>query len=732
MARFTFRASVAAVLLSVTWNANLHAQETAGKHALLVGVSNYPHLDARYHLKGPANDVVLMRDCLMQQFGFAADRIITLSEAEGKKQNDRYPERANIEREFKRLAEVAKPGDQVVILMGGHGSQQPEKEDAKDPEPDGLDEIFLPRDVKSWDGDQGKVPNAIIDDEIGAWIAAIRAKQAYVWIIFDSCHSGTMLRGAGETARQIHDDSLGIPKDAIRKAVARAAKRQPEGTRGGPTAGEPQRTDITKSGGVVALYACQSNEVTVERDLPLQSEEAKPYGLLTFTLVQTLTQSKRNSGKVPTYRELIQIVHSRYAAMGRTAPTPQMEGPVEDRQRDVLGIATWPGKSLILLTSSDSAWKINAGTLHGITPGSILAVRPLADQKDPEKIVGHVRVEKTKMTTAEVVPCEFRQAPANPALPEEGRCEVVHLDVGSRAITFALEPNAAQAERLKELRAALDMELRRRKSSAAVRLVDDVAAADWIIRSDAFAVRLIPSIEFVKDKEVAGSAFGPFGWNQGLMNILLERFDRIARTENLRRLAGNLASESTRSKSDESVKLDINIRKMASEEDRKGTPLPLDESRLKLQHDDIISLSLSNPNRFSMDVTVLYVDSAFGIEAIFPDRERGESNRLAAGETIPVQMFRLDSSKTFGPENLLVIAVKSTAGRRDEIDFSFLAQKSIETVKRSGPSTPLDELFAAQVFGIGTSRGISRRAVDDFAFRMIPWHLSPEVQKRKK
>src|SRR4051812_20869284 len=68
--------------------------------ALLVGCSHYPNLEERYQLKGPANDVLLMRDLLVKYFGFAAEHIVILAEHAGK---DRLPTRANIEQEFRRL-----------------------------------------------------------------------------------------------------------------------------------------------------------------------------------------------------------------------------------------------------------------------------------------------------------------------------------------------------------------------------------------------------------------------------------------------------------------------------------------------------------------------------------------------------------------------------------------------------------------------------------------------------
>ena len=125
------------------------------RRALLVGVTKYDHLPRDKSLEGPANDVRLMRRLLQERYRFSADGIVSLTEDENTP--DRRPTRANIEREFRRLAEQAREGDQVVVLLAGHGSQQPESDppDPVNPEPDGLDEIFLPADVDAVEGDEG-------------------------------------------------------------------------------------------------------------------------------------------------------------------------------------------------------------------------------------------------------------------------------------------------------------------------------------------------------------------------------------------------------------------------------------------------------------------------------------------------------------------------------------------------------------------------------------------------
>jgi Caspase domain len=151
------------------------AGKEIGRRAILIGVTKYNHLSRSYHLSGPANDVRLMRQLLEKQFRFLPADIVTLTEEE--RTPNRRPTRANIERQFHQLAERVRAGDQVVILLAGHGGRQPEQvpPDPEFPEPDGIDEIFLPADVSFWRGFPERVPNAIIDNEIGAWLRAITA-----------------------------------------------------------------------------------------------------------------------------------------------------------------------------------------------------------------------------------------------------------------------------------------------------------------------------------------------------------------------------------------------------------------------------------------------------------------------------------------------------------------------------------------------------------------------------
>ena len=173
----------------------------AQRRALLIGVTELQDVRLKGRgLKGPANDVDLFRHVLERApLSVPAANIRVLKG--GVRDPALRPTRANIQREFVRLAQISKKGDQVVILMAGHGSQQPANADPTEEEPDGLDEIFLPEDASGWDGKVGRVKNAVVDDEIRAWINDIRNSGAFVWLVIDACQSGTMARGAEVNGR---------------------------------------------------------------------------------------------------------------------------------------------------------------------------------------------------------------------------------------------------------------------------------------------------------------------------------------------------------------------------------------------------------------------------------------------------------------------------------------------------------------------------------------------------
>src|SRR5262245_9558175 len=140
------RTGISAVLSALALASTAVALQPAPqRRALLVGVTELqePRLRSRA-LKGPGNDVELFRQVLTQApLSVPAGNSLVLKRAAVPTMRRTA---TNIRREFVRLAQLARTGDQVVSLLAGHGSQQPADADVSDYEPDGLDEIFLPED----------------------------------------------------------------------------------------------------------------------------------------------------------------------------------------------------------------------------------------------------------------------------------------------------------------------------------------------------------------------------------------------------------------------------------------------------------------------------------------------------------------------------------------------------------------------------------------------------------
>lgn len=291
---------------------------SAETRALLIGVSEYPNLARRHQLFGPKNDVPAMRDFLV---GAGVDRKHIRVLADQVSDANDLPTSNAINREFIAQQSVSQRGDTVVLYFAGHGSQQPQPPHAPDPEPDGLDEIFLPRDVGAWNGAIGRVEAAIIDDEIGAHISALRLSGVNVIAIFDTCHAGDAIRSPSSTSwrsRSVAAAQLGVPTS---KFLSRAVNFG-RATRIAPTTPMTQQESLP-FGYLLALYASAPNETTIEALLPRGSRGAKPRGIFTAALLQQLIDQGPASNHTPA--ELVSEVRRQYKSGGGTLPSPYLE-----------------------------------------------------------------------------------------------------------------------------------------------------------------------------------------------------------------------------------------------------------------------------------------------------------------------------------------------------------------------------------------------------------------------
>ncbi|MEO1067361.1 MAG: caspase family protein, partial [Pseudomonadota bacterium] len=356
----------------------------ADTKALLIGVSDYDETIGLADLRGPANDVRLLQDVLTGR-GVEDIRLV----ADGV-DNAQAPTRQNILASFSKLAKDARDGDFIIIHMSGHGTRQP---DANGDEADGFDEVFLPGNVTRAEPGTVSIPNAIVDEEIGDAVSAIRATGADVWLIMDSCHSGTGLRaGSLNTAdRYIDPAVLGIDTNPSASKVGSDDK----------VLGLKDARDTTL-GQFIAFYSAQADELAREVNFSSggQGDESRGddqwFGLFTAKLAQRL----QTTGAI-TYRQLFQSV---LADMNDTSvpgaarlQTPFWEGPLIDGVvlggADTVGVTQYPVDGDLL----------NAGLVHGLSEGTVVElVADATAAKDA--VIGFGQVEEVDALTSYIRP----------------------------------------------------------------------------------------------------------------------------------------------------------------------------------------------------------------------------------------------------------------------------------------------------------------------------------------
>ncbi len=748
------RIFVAACLCGVVaQGAGAPAQTTAAprRFVLLVGVTRYPNLEEHWSLNGPANDAVLLKALLQSEpFKIPASDIAVL--AGWPADQTRRPTKANIAREFGRLAQQAHRGDQVFIAMAGHGSQQPAPKGAVD-EPDGLDELFLPADITKWDGKVGQIPNAIVDDEIHAWLDAIRNAGAFVWIVFDSCHSGTMTRGGNiERARQISPRDLGIPDQAMSAATSAAAAR----SRGGPEARRPMLGLTPDAGNLVAMYAAHESETTPEKNLPEPSGAV--HGLFTYTIDEVLRQATTPM----TYRDLAARVSERYRSLGRVGPTPTFEGGGLDQE--VLGQHTWPDRPQLLLHHDvKGALELQAGDLNGLHSGDVLAVYPPAGTTGAERVIGHVAITTLGPLTSAVRPEAYAgmPAPRSDQLVDASRCAVAYHNVGDLRLRVALLPEEAETDSgrrqlLHANAARLGQVLREIEttSNGMARATDNPRDAQWFLTvlSDGRVGLLSSSVVTTADTSEAAALSGtdnrPFlvgtlGEAQRgsaeaaapssarpleLSQKLGEVLQRIGRAQALLHMAKTAGTDTT----DQVARLELTMTRRASAQDTTESPVRFTEQGVTFTEGDRVIFQLHNTGREPIDVTLLFIDSGFGIEAVYPSGDQLAANVIAPGDTLRLGPYPINA-RTIGIEGVVALAVAAT---KPPINFTLFAQSGLERTRGAkganergesdrGASTPLGQLLKFAMDNQGTTRGLNGSESRNFTIQSLSWRTLP-------
>ncbi len=486
----------------------------AETRALLVGVSRYDESIGLASLRGPANDVALLRQV------FSARGVGTITLLADGIEGAGVPTRLAILSAMADLARVSVAGDLAIIHLSGHGTRQA---DQNGDETDGLDEVFLPGDVGRAEPGARIIPNALTDDEIGAAVLAIRTTGADVWLVMDSCNSGSGLRAGAQdvAARWVDPATLGVG-GLIDSAAASSPMDQPEG--------EPP-------GQVLAFYAARSSEVAREVNLtPGASGDAGWYGLFTSRLAARL-----QSGGALSYRQLFQAVLSDMnqdlVPGGARMQTPGWEGGLIDAA--VLGGQGTTGLRQFAVSGDEVA----AGLVHGMGNGTLLAL--VADAAAPaDAALGFAQIEDAAATLAYLSPVAADCAPRSQALcPTSGalpaaarfaRLVARPLDLGLRLSPLRDLVTGQPLPGDSPEAAALQAALAAVAAAGQVQVITDptgyeieVAAADGVLW-------------FGRRVQIGQTPVG-LSWSPGQAEPLARLLTRIAEAEQLAVMLGSVA-----------------------------------------------------------------------------------------------------------------------------------------------------------------------------------------------
>jgi len=669
----------------------LRAEEAVKRRALLIGVTAYPNVGTEYQLQGGDNDVAVMARILRERFGFHDKEITILYEQHGLRDKSRLPTRANIEAAFARLAKGIHEGDQVVVFLAGHGAELPT--------PTGRAGHFLPRDVSPWKkvGEQGQVPNAIAGTEIGSWLRPIAEQRANLWVIVDACFSGRMVRGMG-AIRQLPtepDIKGGLQVPRLTKDV--------NTKRGLVATASP--IPLPNFPGVACLYACQPDEVTFEERVIANDAKSPVMGLLTRALGEILLTASTELS----YRELHGRIRKFYASSGRSSPNPIVEGAAINR--NVLQGKVQPRKGFVVSETNDGQLTVNAGLLHGLASGSILAVYPPAGQGDVLR--GYVHLTKVGPTTSDCRSfAERGGVPAKKALLIDGRAEVHRIEFGDSRLPVAcvLADSDGCDVRLKQF-IEIRQTLRKwaEEEYATFRIVDTLSEARLIIRFSRNEIQLFPTLIDREATKLEHRSWATHSVDRDYKKCLREQIEKCAKAYALLRLH----IESTH---DAKVQIATSLLKMDSERSDTGTPIAGAVKQVKVGDD--VSFEIKNLGDSAIDVTILYLDSELNIVALFPIKN--EDNRILRGATLPRQTIKV--CNPIGLDYAVIIAVENQSKDRIEMTALAPARRSVATSAKQ-LDHPLGRLLKQTLEKSGKRRSASNEIIRSYTVDILPIYV---------
>ncbi len=306
------------------------------KRAVVVGINRYDAVASATgsqftttrritNLNGAVNDASAMRDVLVSRFGFSATNTTLMTD--GAATRDAIIGAVNA------MLAQSQRGDVVVFYYAGHGSQ---RRNTLSNSPSRLDQTIVVADANIGAFD-------IRDKELGRLFNPFLDKGVELILIFDSCHSGSITRGALSQAverwaavdeRDAADPGLGVDESPDRR-------------------------------GALVISAAQDYQSALERAGP----SGEPRGVFTVALLETLNS-------VPPGESAVNIFRRMRARMQMDGlPQEPVLDATQDRQLRPLfgGAAAGDGTtSVAVLRMGAGGIELQGGPALGIRGGAVL------------------------------------------------------------------------------------------------------------------------------------------------------------------------------------------------------------------------------------------------------------------------------------------------------------------------------------------------------------------------
>jgi Caspase domain len=424
------------------------------KRALLIGINHYEWPAAvnreapqsssgRAHftdLWGPKNDVRALKDLLTAKYGFEAKHITVLE--------DEQATREGILRALNDFLNAAATGDVCVFYYSGHGSRV---KNTKGGEPDNYDESLVPADSRAGAKD-------IRDKELARiYIKAIK-RGVRLTVIVDSCHSGSIGRGA----RQELARTLPFIEADVSEAPGFDAAQAPEKI------------------GALILSAARDEQ---------KAEEYEPDGILahrrgkfSWALTEILQQPYISPN------EPAERIFQRVSALmqARAFPHQPVMAGTEKRVKEPLfgGIPDHADERMTAAVSkvTGKIVQLQGGLAIGLSAGCEL--------KELDTPAGKTPVRLTVTDTKGLSRCEARVTAGDEKSIEEGQLFVLDEWVPARRamLTVWMPPAVGESELSR-----MAQQIQALRESGRVQVIDDPAtqAAQYAIEYDAAGWRLL-------------------------------------------------------------------------------------------------------------------------------------------------------------------------------------------------------------------------------------------------